>query len=383
MDRKEAINAVFVIEAFWPSRRFGGPIVNTYKLCSSLADRIKSLRVVSTTAGLPADGLLRADEWTRINGFDAFYGRTQIGLLSRSMAVELSRAVADASVVHVTGFYNWTLPYTLRLAEKSKTPVVCAPRGSLLPAARSNRKFRKVLFNKVFQRSVRSITAFHATSEEEAAVLRDLFPDQRVAVIANGVDVPDLGNDRRKHPRYFLYLGRLHEYKQVDSIIQAFAKSRSASQFVLKIVGEGLPGYVAKLKGIAHTAGVGDRVEFPGYADDERKRDLLANATALVLFSKSENFGAVIAESLAHGSAVIVTKNAPWKAVDQYGCGICVDPDEESLTEAFDRIGDASEQDIRAMGERGRCWMARQFSWDHAANLTVDLFRSLSPAAVA
>jgi glycosyltransferase involved in cell wall biosynthesis len=73
----------------------------------------------------------------------------------------------------------------------------------------------------------------------------------------------------------------------------------------------------------------------------------------------------VVAEALAHGVPVIVSRGAPWKRVEEVGCGLWVENDRESLAEAVTRM---SVMPLSTMGHRGREWMEKEFSWDLMAS---------------
>jgi glycosyltransferase involved in cell wall biosynthesis len=247
------------------------------------------------------------------------------------------------------------------------------------------------------------VDTFHATSEEEARELRELVPGARVAVIPNGVEVPEALPEREPNAApYLLYLGRLHPYKQVERIIEAFARASAGtakddrrltgapvsarSSFVvgrssvvttnwsLLIAGDGEERYKASLRKLTEDLGLTDAVRFVGHADGEEKARLLANAQALILASKSENFGMSVAEALAHGTPCVVTKTAPWEGLESESCGFWVNDSVEALAEGMNRLMALSPEERRAMGARGRAWMKRDFSWDGVAQKMVELY---------
>ena len=136
-----------------------------------------------------------------------------------------------ADVVHLTGTYNWFLPLAGRLCRRHEKPLVVSPRGSLVAEARGSKGLKKRLFDRLVQvRALSRVSAFHATSEEEARALRELVRGARVAVIPNGVEVPEaLPVQEPEEGPYGLYLGRLHPYKRVERIITAFARAAGHS----------------------------------------------------------------------------------------------------------------------------------------------------------
>lgn len=92
---------------------------------------------------------------------------------------------------------------------------------------------------------------------------------------------------------FYLTLSRLHKYKRVDLIIQAFNKN----QRKLVIIGDGPEK--EELEKIA-----GKNIEFKGFIDEQAKIKMLKQAKAFV-FAGEEDFGIVMIEALAAGTPVI------------------------------------------------------------------------------
>ena len=123
-------------------------------------------------------------------------------------------------------------------------------------------------------------------------------------------------------------------------------------------------GYAAKLRRLAATLGVAERVEMAGGlfgADLSRQYDECA---FLVLPSFTENFGAVVADALAHGKCAIASRFTPWKALEERGCGWWVDNAPESLAAAIDSAFAAQKNgELEKMGERAAAFAAERFTW--------------------
>jgi glycosyltransferase involved in cell wall biosynthesis len=140
----------------------------------------------------------------------------------------------------------------------------------------------------------------------------------------------------------------------------------------LAIAGGGKPAYVAQIKKQIVAYGLNERVRMVGEVLGDAKKKLFENSDVALVPSYKENFGIVVAESLAHGIPVIASRGTPWGGLEQKGCGLWVENDPETLASAIRRI---STMPMRTMGLRGREWMRRDFSWRSVANQMLDLYR--------
>lgn len=71
----------------------------------------------------------------------------------------------------------------------------------------------------------------------------------------------------------------------------------------------------------------------------------------------------VVAEALAYRLPVITTRGAPWERLPQEGCGWWTTVSVAGLAEAMAEATGLGPAELRAMGDRGRLWMQREFAW--------------------
>jgi len=217
----------------------------------------------------------------------------------------------------------------------------------------------------------------HSTSEDEARESQERLPGVDCVVIPNGIDVPKLvGHVPSQNKLRMLYLGRLHQKKGIENLLAAckLLPENLVPAWDLTIAGEGEPRYVQTIRSVIDNLGLGKRVTMVGAVVGEAKVRLFEQADICIVPSFTENFAMVIAESLAAGVPVIASQGTPWKRLEEVGCGLWVNNDAESLAEAIVRM---SRMPLREVGQRGREWMQKEFSWDMMAGKMVQAYRDL------
>lgn len=247
-------------------------------------------------------------------------------------------------------------------ARRLNAPRVISPRGMLSPWARNQGKLKKDLAWRIYaRRDLEQAAVIHATSELELTELRDLGVTQPIAVIPNGVDpFPTLGTHTPAPLRpYVLFLSRIHRKKGVAELLQVW-QSLGCTDWDLILAGPDSDGMLRRsvLPAGAH---------YVGMVDGEQKSRLMQQASLFVLPTYSENFGVVVAESLMAGVPVITTHGAPWQRLVTERSGWWIPMNEEALRSGLSIAMKTPAAELRAMGERGREVVSKEFGWGNIA----------------
>ncbi len=216
----------------------------------------------------------------------------------------------------------------------------------------------------------------HVTSEEEGAESRARISNAGIVVVPNGVDIPDSLPAREWVPGgllRLLYLGRLHRIKGIENLLRA-VKLINDETITLSVCGNGDQAYSTSLQALQHELGLETRVSFKGHVDGVDKLEAFMNADVCIVPSFTENFGMVVAESLAHGVPVIASQGTPWKEVEKHGCGVWIENKPENLAKAIRHIRTLN---LETMGERGRDWMIRSYGWTEISHELFVLYERL------
>jgi glycosyltransferase involved in cell wall biosynthesis len=242
-----------------------------------------------------------------------------------------------------------------------------SPRGTLDPWEFNHHKLQKRIAWFAGQRMNLSMSAcLHATAPMECEHFRALGLRPPVAVIPNGVEIPDLATFalEPKPRRRLLFLARIAPKKGVDLLLHAWRNLQgAAADWELQIAGDPNGDYLDGMQRLAAELRV-ERVTFMCPVSAQRKWQLYRNADLYVLATRGDNWAVSIADALSFGVPAIVSKEAPWKGLETYGAGWWIDLSVDALTDCLRHAMRQDSGTLESMGQRGRQWMVREFSWE-------------------
>lgn len=276
-----------------------------------------------------------------------------------------NQALSDeCMIMHNHSLWMLTNIYAASAIKGTNCKLVVSPRGTLSAVAMARTGFLKTLLKPIlFTPVMRNAAAFHATSNQEYRDIRAQGFMQPVAVLPNGVDIPEVTTKNVCEKRRLLFLGRIHPIKGIDNLLKGWQTVQPFfPDWELIIAGPGEANHVEELKAQATKLGL-KNYRFSGALYGGEKLAAYRQADLYVLPTHSENFGMTVAEALAAGTPVIVTKGAPWSGLEQENAGWWIDIGVEPLVAVLEQTLKLSPAKLEEMGNNGRKWMERDFSW--------------------
>jgi glycosyltransferase involved in cell wall biosynthesis len=275
---------------------------------------------------------------------------------------------------------------------RGKLPYLICAHGMLDPwfkRAFPLKHLKKLLYWKAIERRVlRDAGAVLFTSPIEAELAPLTFPasEWKSFIIPYGTLEPE-GDRQLQMPRFYeacpqvrgkkflLFLGRIHEKKGCDLLIEAFARQASTDPDIhLVIAGPDEQGKKPELMALASRNGAGGRVHFPGMLQGDAKWGAFHAAEVFALPSHQENFGVAVAESLACGTPVLLSNQVNiWREILADGVGLVEDDTLEGTTRLLERWRGMS--DAEKQGMAARCVPSFRARYD--MNRVPDVIRGL------
>jgi glycosyltransferase involved in cell wall biosynthesis len=153
-------------------------------------------------------------------------------------------------------------------------------------------------------RSFRRAERVTAPTEKAAEYLAANTSVKDVLAISCGIDAHNYTADLKpKSENLIVFLGRMAEEKQVDKLLRAFAKLDPALNAKLELLGGG--DQEKPWRSLAASLGLGDRVRFSSYVEDDYLRSTLTRAKVFAMPSIAELQSISTMEAMASGLPIV------------------------------------------------------------------------------
>ena len=284
----------------------------------------------------------------------------------------LNRLIKKTSLIHIHGVWPIYSVMSLLICSKLNKNFLISPHGCLEKWSLNNKKVKKKIGLLILKKFLKSAKCFFVTSGDEAqSVIRVIGDTANIVKHKLGVETPCVPRSLESYKKKcILFVSRVHPKKGVDRLIKAFIKIEK-NDWNLKIAGPSEPSYLMSLKKIVSKYRYQETIEFLGPLEKTEINHLYSNSSFLALPTHSENFGFVIAESLAFKLPVLTTLDAPWNEINEFTCGYCVENNQGTLEKYMKIMMKLSPEELRNMGKHGEELIKERYTWGIATkNIT-------------
>ncbi len=301
----------FLISYFYPMK--GGAENNCYYLAKELA---KNNEVHVFTSKIKGTKSYEIIDNIHVHRYKTLF-RYRYYLSFTPGLLNVLRYKLDILHVHSFGFVYHDIVLMLKKLI-SKTKIVNTPHGPFMVLKYYNsfqKSFKALVGN--FERSLvnKNYNAVIQVNPYQVEWMTKYGVNKnKIHFVPNGV--PELSfkkvNNKEFEKKYNLkdkfvisYLGRIQEYKGIDQVIKVMPKLKK--EVIFLVMGKD-SGDLRRLKNLASSLNVSDKVIFTGEISDD---DVLAGlnlSKVFILPSEWEAFGISILQAMAQGNAIISTK---------------------------------------------------------------------------
>ncbi|HED64823.1 MAG TPA: glycosyltransferase family 1 protein [Planctomycetes bacterium] len=230
----------------------------------------------------------------------------------------------------------------------------------------TKKPLRRIAAPGLLKRSIRRAQQVVVVSETVRASLEARFAPRAVRLVPNAADhLPRLPREKaaaRTGP--LLHVGHVEPRKNLGLLLRALSLDHDLPRLLLAGAPKGEEE--ARLRELARSLGVADRVQFLGQVTDAALPRLYAQAACVVLPSFLEGFGIPVLEAQRAGTPLAISNTGALPEVAGPGVPTFPPDDPAAAAEAI-RAALATDEDV--LEERAR--RAERSSWEESARALV------------
>jgi glycosyltransferase involved in cell wall biosynthesis len=240
----------------------------------------------------------------------------------------------------------------------------------------------RAYFRWLIRRSLRRARAAITDSQYSKDEIRRIFPAEPTPIAVVHLAPPEGTEVRAGTPSfvdrvgcpYVLYVGNFRSYKNVETLVRAFARRLGGSgkeELVLVLAGS---DFGETMRRLSSELGISHAVRCVHRPSDDILRDLYRGARALVQPSLYEGFGLPPLEAMRAGVPVIISNAECLLEVCGNAARVFPRQDVEALARELSTVLESPElrSDMRIAGQT----QAARYSWAATAEKTLKIYQS-------
>ncbi len=277
-------------------------------------------------------------------------------------------------LIFLQGIWMWNCWRTFIYGKIRKTFVINSIRGEFNDKnslSETKKKFIMPWIKFMLNRT----NLIHVLNDAESVVLQNYGINAPIAVIQNGIYLPDNVQLKTVPPKQVLFLGRLDPLKNVLNLVKAWKKLKPVG-WRLVIAGGGNKKYEDELK---EMAGVSSNIIFVGPVDEIQKPDLFKNSAWFILPSFNEGMPMSVLEAASYGIPSIITEECNLQYLIESKAAIETKLEPATIAESLEIALGMSNFQWKEMSNNAIDCAKNKFSWKYVVEILNQKINSINP----
>lgn len=352
------------------SRKAGGLFFTICSVTNKLCTKAK-IEILGFKDYTSFEDMKEYDERINVVFYKVFLNK----LLKIGLTFDLHQKLVNfkPDIIHQQGIWLYFSRVVSKYKKNNNVKVVIQPHGMLDQWAIQNSFLKKKIVSFFYEKNnLEKADCLHALNIEEYKSIRELGYLNPIAIIPNGIEIPQIEDSSVKKSNILLYIGRIHPKKGLELLIDALFLIKSQSENILKewvvrIGGWDQNNHEAHLKNKVKEYGLEDIVCFIGPVFNQLKEKELRMAKGFVLPSYSEGLPMTILEAWSYGLPTIMTEKCNLNIGFDKDAAIKISLDSTDIATKLIHFFNLSDQERNQIGINGYKLVQERFTWDQVA----------------
>lgn len=387
------MNILHVVPSFAPCFAHGGVVNASYQIAKKQVEEGHNVTVYTTDScneRLKFENNYNVD----VEGIKVFYFKNLSNSIKNKLTIDtpisalshIKKTISDFDIIHIHEHRHSLAIATHRYAKKNNVAYVLQAHGSVLPFFQKEKM--KDIFDKLWGFDILhdASRVFALTEIEKEQYLKMNVAEEKIEIVPLGINLneydllPDKGNFKSKYDisdsnKLILFLGRIHEIKGLDLLVNAFGRT-DYNNVTLAIVG-GDYGFKEKLEELIVKNNLQEKVIFPGVLTGRDKIEALVDCDIFVMPSRYESFTTSGLEAMACCKPLILTKNNHIHTWVKDNVGLVCEFDENDLANSIETLLNDNELCYK-FGKTGRKLIEDKYDWDKVSKQIINIYKTCS-----
>lgn len=272
------------------------------------------------------------EQWTKYGSANVFYSGKYLNSLRDFMDIVNS---VNVDAYYFNGFYNIQDTakglFLWKLGKITRKPIIIAPRGIFNMGEFKKNEIMRRMYRLVFKIARFTNNVYwHATAQIEKDAILKYFPTvaEKIFVVGNlsGLTIKplELKLDKEVGNLKIVFISRISKKKNIKLIVETLQKIKGTNIEcdIYGMIGtEDDKMYWDSCQELARNLPANIHFNYKGEVSHDKVPEIFRTHHLFFFPTFGENYGHVIAESLAYGCPVLLSDTTPWNILPEYNAG--------------------------------------------------------------
>ena len=369
---------------YYPSKNCGGPITSIENIVNSCCDEFEFYIVCYNHDFNSSEPFkVELNTWVKVGNANVLYvAQGYLDFSNRNLEKLFKDTRPD--LIWFSGVLTPNNKIaTARVAKRLNIPVLFSPRGELSADRVAIKKYKKEPYLRLISLlGVYKGCYFHGTSDDEEVGIRKYFhPDNNHIFRAANIAItqqPELFHiEKKRNELNVFFFSRIHEVKNIMFGIKCLGQCKSIIN--LDVYGPiESENYWKECVELTKSFPPNITVNYGGILDYTNKSVTIQKHHCFLFPTINENYGHVIAESLANSRPLVLSKGTtPWDDLDgKAGYVINLD-NPDGFTTSLDRLAEMDQEDFDCLIQSTRQYFITKMKDDDAVTKHKEMFKTI------
>ena len=362
---------------FLPGCQAGGPVTSMANLVTLLEEEF-NLVIITRNKDLGIDEVYtdtKFDVLTKYKNFNIIY-LSEVSRNSISQIIEKNKP----DLIYLNSFFSLFTQFVLihKLFSKNKTSLILAPRGELQVNALEIKKVKKNIYLFLYKMfGLNKDIFFHATDKIEKERIESILNTKNIKTISNVPRISESkGLEKKSNELKLIFISRIRDNKNLHFALELLKDTDK--NIIYDIYGPIEDKiYWNKCQRIIQKLPKNILVTYKGVVSPLDILETMKKYHALLLPTKTENFGHVIVEAMISGVLPIISNQTPWLELEskKVGWDLALD-DKNGFLEAVEKVYKMDGNTYSIYSQNTINYVKEKLQIDQIKNDYINLFKT-------